>query len=106
MDIGQVIGLIIKKKRLTQKDFAKRVGISTTALSQIINSKYKPSSETLDKICKELGVPAPIIHFLTISEVDIPSDKRELYNLLAPSLKRFIVDIFGKEMSEYSNQSL
>lgn len=100
MKIGEVINLIIKKKGITQTELAKKIGKSTTALSQIINGVYDPNPETLDKICEVLEVPKAIIYFLTISEKDIPQDKLELYKMLAPTIKDFLVKVFGSEQQE------
>ena len=55
-------------------ELAKKIGKSTTALSQIINGVYEPNPETLDKICEVLEVPKAIVYFLTISEKDVPKD--------------------------------
>lgn len=98
MDIGTVIGKLIKKKGLTQAEFAKRIDKSPTALSQIIKGVYKPNPATLEKICQELEIPEPILHFLTISEEDVPKEKLELYRMLAPALRDFIVKIFGEDV--------
>ncbi|GAB3710072.1 helix-turn-helix domain-containing protein [Flavobacterium koreense] len=103
MKIGEVINSIIKKKGITQTELAKKIGKSTTALSQIINGVYDPNPETLDKICEALEVPKAIIYFLTISEKDVPEDKVELYKMLAPSLKDFLVKVFGTEQQELIN---
>lgn len=97
MELGKVINVLIKRKGLTQVDVAKRIGKSTTALSQIIKGNYNPNPDTLDKICKVLDVPQPILYFLTISEKDIPSEKLEIYRMLAPSIKEFLIKIFGEE---------
>lgn len=104
MEIGKVIGLLIKKRGLTQLEVAKRIEKSPTALSQIVKGVYKPNPDTLEKICEVLEVPQPILYFLTISEDDIPKDKIELYRMLAPSLKDFIVKIFGNEVQELENE--
>ncbi len=100
MKIGEVINSIIKKKGITQIELAKKIGKSTTAVSQIINGAYDPNPETLDKICEVLEVPKSIIYFLTISEKDIPENKIELYKMLAPSIKDFLINVFGKEQTE------
>lgn len=104
MELGKVINVLIKRKGLTQVDVAKRIGKSTTALSQIIKGNYNPNPDTLDKICKVLDVPQPILYFLTISEKDIPSDKLEIYRMLAPSIKEFLIKIFGEEKEQLLNE--
>jgi len=100
MRIGEVIGNLIKKRGLTQKEVAQRIEKSTTALSQIINGAYEPSPETLDKICEVLEVPKPILHFMMISEEDIPKEKKEVYRILEPSIKEFIFSVFGSNQTE------
>ena len=100
MRIGEVIGSLIKKRGLTQKEVAKRIVKSTTALSQIINGVYEPNPETLDKICEVLDVPKPILHFMMISEEDIPKEKKEIYRILEPSIKEFIFSVFGSSQTE------
>lgn len=94
MTIGQVIKILLKKKNITQLQLAEKIGKSTTAISQIVKGQYSPTPETLEKISKVLDVPVPVMHFLTISEKDIPDDKKQLYNLLAPSMNKFLNEIF------------
>ena len=103
MKIGQIIGKLIKKRGLTQKQVASKINKSTTALSQIINGVYEPNPETLDKICKVLDVPKPILYFMMISEEDIPDDKKDIYKILEPSIKEFIVSVFGSNQTEVLN---
>ena len=81
MEIGRVIGMMIKKKGMTQVEVAERIGKSTTALSQIVKGAYKPNPETLEKLCDVLEIPQSILYFLTISEKDIPEEKKELYRI-------------------------
>ena len=100
MEIGQVLQKLIKQKGLTQVMLAEKIGKSPTALSQIIKGKYHPNPETLDKICEVLEVPPAIVYFLTISEKDVPEEKRALYQMIGPSLKSFIIQIFGEEPLE------
>jgi len=97
MTIGEVLSRLIKQKKLTQSTLAKKINKSPTAISQIITGKHHPTQETLERICNVLEVPPAIVYFLTISEKDIPEDKRALYKLLGPSLKSFIIQIFGDE---------
>lgn len=96
--IGKVIKELIKKRGLSQKDVAKSIGKSTTALSQIINGVYKPQSDTLEEISKVLNIPVPVIHFLCIDEKDIPDNKKEIFIYLKPLMEKLLFDIF--ELSE------
>lgn len=94
MTIGQVIKKIIKKRGLTQVEVANQIGKSTTALSQIINGVYEPNPESLDKLCKVLDVPKPILYFMMISEEDLPEEKKEIFKDFEPALKDFISEVF------------
>ncbi|WP_294285489.1 helix-turn-helix transcriptional regulator [uncultured Chryseobacterium sp.] len=94
MTIGEVIKLLLKKKNITQLQLAEKIGKSTTAVSQIVKGQYYPSIDTLEKISKVIDVPVPVMQFLTISDNDVPDDKKQLYNLLAPSMNKFLKEIF------------
>ena len=95
MEIGKVIKLLIKKRGLKQVDVAKSIGKSPTALSQIISGVYKPQSETLDKLSEVLNIPTAVIHFLSISEDDIPKENLALYKNLGPSMEKYLIDVFS-----------
>jgi XRE family transcriptional regulator, regulator of sulfur utilization len=100
MELGKTIGLLIKKKGFTQKEVAKLIGKSPTAISLIIKGEYNPNPETLEKLCEVLEVPRAILYFLSITEDEIPNDKIHLYRILAPSIREFILEIFGKEQKK------
>ena len=102
MEIGQVIKLLIKKRGLKQVQVAERIGKSTTALSQIINGTYKPQPDTLEKISEVLDIPVPVIHFLSISENDVPKENLELYRNLAPSMEKYLIDVFSVNKKDLS----
>ena len=97
MEIGKAIGLLIKKRGFNQKKVAKLVGLSQNSLSQIVNGRFNPTQQNLDKICEVLNVPKPILYFFMITEDDIPKDKLEIYKMLEPSIKHFIIQIFGED---------
>jgi len=65
----EVVGLVIKKRmnlvkawrthlRLTQREVAKRVGISQAALSQMEKSANELRTTTLEKLARALGISA------------------------------------------------
>ena len=56
MSLGKLIKTEIKKQNLTQKDVAVRIGLSETALSQIVKDVYFPNKLTIKKICDVLKV--------------------------------------------------
>lgn len=95
MEIGEVIKMFIKSRKMSQIDVAKAIGKSPTALSQIINGVYNPQTETLEALSKVLNVPVPVFHFLSIDEDSVPPENRQLFKALAPSMERYMLDVFN-----------
>lgn len=87
MNIGKAIKEIRKRKGISQKDLAGRIGISVNALCSIENRKTFPWMKHIDMICEALGVAQSVLMFFSISEEDIPEHKRELFHTLAEPLK-------------------
>lgn len=102
MEIGQVIKSLIKKRGMKQKEVAALIGKSPTALSQIINGTYKPQSDTLEKLSEVLNVPVAVIYFLSISESDVPKENLSLYRNLAPSMEKYLMDVFMVDKGDLS----
>lgn len=100
MKIGEVIKVLIKKRGLSQAEVARKIGRSQTALSQIINGVYKPQSDTLDKLSEVLDIPVAAIHFLSITEEDVPVENRELYKVLAPTMEKYLIDVFTPNVTK------
>ncbi|PPA70183.1 helix-turn-helix domain-containing protein [Jeotgalibacillus proteolyticus] len=50
------VRLLIAKKGMSHRDFAKSIGISHSYLSQLVNGKRKPSPSTAGKIALGLNV--------------------------------------------------
>ncbi len=68
--------LVRKAVNLTQKDFAKRIGVSAPTLSEIEKGKYKPGHDFFVNIAREFNVN---LHFLLLAEGDMfqPKTKTE-----------------------------
>ena len=97
MDIGTTIKNIRKRKGLTQGDLAIESGITQTYLSQIENNLKDPTVSTLKKISVRLQIPLPILFFLSIDENDIPSEKKETFQLIGNSMKSMINEFFSAQ---------
>nr|WP_294946397.1 helix-turn-helix transcriptional regulator [uncultured Mucilaginibacter sp.] len=93
MNLGSVIKDIRKKKGQTQVEFANACGITQTYLSQIESNLKEPNLSTLKSISEELGMPLPILFFLSINEDDVKPNKVEALKTLSPSV-RLLVDEF------------
>lgn len=48
--IGDNIRKILKEKRMSSRELAKKIGISETHMSYLLNGKRKPSFELLDEL--------------------------------------------------------
>ena len=90
MNLGITIKNLRKKKGLKQNQLAQNANITQTYLSQIENNIKEPNLSTLKLISVELGVPMPIIIFLSMDENDIHEQKREIFNLISPTIKSLI----------------
>lgn len=55
---GQRLKRMRKEMKLTQKEFAKKVGVSECYICAYERGKYMPSMASLEWICQTLGVTA------------------------------------------------
>ena len=94
MNIGVVVKKLRKDKKMNQGELAKRSGISQTYLSQLEGDKKNPTKSTLYAIAKSLEVPLPVIFWMSLSEVDVSSDKIDMYRKLKPTVDVIIGDLF------------
>jgi XRE family transcriptional regulator, regulator of sulfur utilization len=92
MDIGTSIKTIRKQKGFSQKMLAEKCEISINALCQIELNNSVPQKSTLDKICKELNVPISYILFFSLSEEDVPEEKRKIFNTLNTAMKEVLFE--------------
>lgn len=95
MNLGTVIKNIRKQRGQTQQEFASSCGITQTYLSQIENNSKEPNLSTLKEISNNLGLPLPILFFLSLNEEDISPEKREAFEKLNPPVKTLINDFFN-----------
>lgn len=92
MDLGNAIKNLRKSLKVSRKRLATNSGISITALYNIENNLSFPSKATIDKICSALGVPISFLLVFSITEDDVPENKREIFRHLATPLKAFLLD--------------
>jgi transcriptional regulator with XRE-family HTH domain len=92
MNIGTAIKLIRKEKGLSQKELAGQVGISVNALSQIELNATFPQKNTIQSLCTALGVPVAYLLFFSISDEDIPQEKRKTFSVLNSAIKGLLLD--------------
>ena len=96
MNLGNAIRALRKEKGLNQKKFSELCKISQTYLSQIENNKKTPNLSVIEHMGNVIGIPIPVILFLAINEEDIFKEKRHFFNILSPSISKFVKEIFFK----------
>ena len=94
MNLGNTIKDIRKHKGYTQGEFALECGITQTYLSQIENNQKEPNLSVLKTIAEKLAIPLPILFFLSITEEDVQPEKREMFSVIDPAVKKIINEIF------------
>lgn len=92
MTLGMTIKKLRKANKIGRRTMASEVGISVTALYNIEHDLSFPRKETLRRICDALGVPVAFVLISTVTEEDVPEEKREVFRFLITPLKKFLLD--------------
>ena len=95
MNIGNIIQQERKRRKYSQSEFAAICKISVRYLSLIESGRMEPAIATLKVIAEKLQLPLPVLFFLSLDEKDIPEDKKEIYNILKPSIEATLSNIFA-----------
>ena len=77
---------------MTQEEFAEKISISIQDLSNIERNRYQPTSETIDKICKEFRISP--IELLTTKNNDFNNIVKEITALLSECPKSKLNKIY------------
>lgn len=91
MDIGSVIKDLRGKRGMNQKTFAEKCGLSANALCALENNKSFPTKDTIEKICAALSIPVSYLLFCSITDEDVPEERREAFNILRKPLKAVLL---------------
>ena len=90
MNIGEAIKEMRTDRGLSQKELAEMSGISQNALCNIEKGYSFPSNDTIKAICDAMDIPVSWLLFSSITEEDVPEEKREIFNILRePMMKLF-----------------
>lgn len=82
MNVGEAIKEIRKSKGLSQKELAAKCGLSANAMCSIEKSISIPSKDSLEKICKALNISTSYLLFFSVTDDDIPEEKRIVFNTM------------------------
>jgi transcriptional regulator with XRE-family HTH domain len=72
MDIGSRLQSVRNKKNLSQRELAKRVGVTNSTISLIEQNKVSPSISSLKKVLD--GIPISLADFFTLDATNLQSD--------------------------------
>jgi transcriptional regulator with XRE-family HTH domain len=92
MNIGTAIKILRKAKKIGQKELSESCGLSVNALSQIETNAAFPHKNNINKICEALGVPMSYLLLFSISDEDIPEDKKLVFNSLNSTIKSLLIE--------------
>jgi transcriptional regulator with XRE-family HTH domain len=90
MNIGEAIREIRKAKGISQKQLAEEACISANALSSIERDEAWPTKTTISLICDALDIPVSCLLFASITEEDVPSERRAVFQ----ALRKPIIELF------------
>ena len=94
MEVGSAIRQLRRsQKGLNQSQFANKIGITQTYLSQIESGKKTPSMSVLQTIGVHLEIPFPILFWFCLTIDDIQESKRKHFKFLKPSIDAMIDSI-------------
>lgn len=95
MNYGKAIrDLRVFKMCQHQTLFAEGIGITQSYLSSIENGNKKPSTDLLEKIAEHVKIPMPILFWKSITEQDVPEEKRESFKQLKSSIDALVMSFF------------
>lgn len=100
MNLGVAIRSVRRQLGITQQELSEKSGISQTSLSQIENAVKRPSNKTIHSVCTVLEIPEAVLYILAMQDTDVPSDKKNVYDMLFPSIKSLALQIVGNENKE------
>ena len=76
MDIGANLKAVRKMKGLSQRELAKRAGVTNSTISMIEKNSVSPSVSSLKKVLS--GLPMSLVDFFSIEE-SMPSEQKVVY---------------------------
>ncbi|QYJ78049.1 cupin domain-containing protein [Shewanella acanthi] len=78
MDIGASLKTVRKMKGLSQRELAKRAGVTNSTISMIEKNSVSPSVSSLKKVLS--GIPMSLVEFFSIeAEAEVESEQKVVY---------------------------
>ncbi|MGS0730259.1 helix-turn-helix domain-containing protein, partial [Shewanella sp. 0m-11] len=73
MDIGENLKRVRKEKGLSQRELAKRAGVTNSTISMIEKNSVSPSVSSLKKVLS--GLPMSLVEFFSIEDTSAAEQK-------------------------------
>jgi transcriptional regulator with XRE-family HTH domain len=107
MNIGDVIASARRRKKMDQKEMARRINVSPSYLSQIESKGRKPSAKLLAQIAVVLEVPVSALLYETLEETNfLNNDDRQLFLKAKPMLDKMISILLSGDTQNNKHESL
>lgn len=95
MTISERVFYLLKEKKMTQMEFAKRVGIANSTVSEWKKKRATPSTEKIMDICEVLEItPEQLLTGRGIDDVD-DIENNSQQNQITPMDRKIIEDYHG-----------
>lgn len=91
MQIGETIRMIRERQKMKQVELAEKCNISPVYLCNLEKGRFTPSVETIKNISGALGIPPSYILFFSLTEDEVPEDKRQTFTYFLDPLKRLLL---------------
>ena len=90
MNLGLEIRKTRKAQKINQQELSRRTGLSQAYISQVENGHKKPSQDAIETICEALNTHAGILYWNSLTEQDVPENKRFAFKVIKPSVDRLL----------------
>lgn len=92
--IGNTIKELRIKKGFNQMNFALRLDVTQTHLSQVEGGKKNPSLKMIKDVADLFFIPWEGLVILSLEESGIVMDKKEEFKVIKPMIEKLIMGIF------------
>lgn len=92
MNYGKAINIARNTRGLSQKDLAKRAGLTPSYISRMEAGERKPTTETLETISGALGVPMYLMVLMSSEKEDIKGMPVKMVSRLGNSLLSAVLE--------------
>ncbi len=82
MNLGRAIKIIRTARNFTQRDLAKKAGLSASYLSLLEKGKRDPNISVLETISQALHIPLTVLIIIAAEEHDLPELGKKLSDKL------------------------